>query len=163
MKLRNLLLPIIAVLAMFAGTAHADPYISFGFGGDPREPEDILGTSSTHELEIRAAFGNQFDGWRGEIEYTYLPSQKFDRDDSLIARGCYDFGGTLGMTPFACVGGGVALQGIDVEGALAEIAAGVSYPFTESVSGTATCFYQVNVNDFDDDSTSCTVGARFSF
>lgn len=163
MKLRNLLLPIFAVLAMLAGPAHADPYISFGFGGDPREPEDILGTSSTHELEIRAAFGYQFDGWRGEVEYTYLPSQKFDRDDSLIVMGYYDFGETLGATPFIGIGAGVALQGIDVEGGLAQAAIGFSVPFTDSVAGTATCFYQVNINDFDKDSQSCTVGARFSF
>lgn len=162
------LFPIMAALAgfLFLSPAHADPlYVSLGLGGDPTEIEDILGTSSITGLEIRGAVGWQFEAVnvRGEIQYTYLPSQKFDRDDSLFLMGYYDFGETLGATPFIGVGAGVALQGIDVEGGLGQVAAGVSYPFTESVSGTATCYYQVNINDFDNDSTSCTVGARFSF
>ena len=158
------LTPLVILAALlFATPASAEGwYGSLSAGGDPREIEDIIGTSSIHELEFRGAFGHQFESAHVEIEYTYLPSQEFDRDDSLIVMGYYDFGDSA-LKPFVGAGAGVALHGIDVEGGLGQLATGVSYGFTESVSATLTYSYRFELEGFDEAGQAVLVGMRFGF
>lgn len=155
---------IIALALLFAIPAYAgDWYGSLSTGGDQREIEDIIGSSSIHELEFRGALGYQFENWRGEIEYTYLPSQEFDRDDSLIVMGYYDFDNVGAVKPFIGLGAGVALHGIDIEGGLAQVATGVSYDLSEHITGTLTYSYRVEIDGFDEAGQAVLVGMRVAF
>ncbi len=163
MKTMFTLLATLLVALLLGAPAYADPYGTLTIGGDQRQIEDILGTSSIHELEVRGAFGYQFENWRGEIEYTYLPSRKGDRDDALIAMALYDFSEIGGFTPFLGIGAGVALEGIDIEGGLGQFSAGLSYPVTDNISAVTAYHYRVNLDGFEEDGQAVVFGARMAF
>jgi len=153
---------VIAIALLFATPAFAGEwYGSLSAGGDQREIEDIIGNNTA--LEIRGSIGQQFDGWRGEVEYTYLMSQKFNRDDALIFMGYKDFGETMGATPFVGLGAGVMLQGIDIEGGVGQFAAGLAYPVTENIDMTLTYAYRFELEGFDEAGQAVLIGARFAF
>ena len=151
-------------LAFLATPAHAsDWYGALSAGGDVREVEDIIGTASITALEVRGAVGYEFaEDWRGELEYTYLPSQKFDRDDALIAMVYRDFGDSA-FTPFFGIGAGVMLQGIEVEGGVGQIAGGVAYEITDRFDVTMTYAYRFDLEGFDEAGQAALIGFRVGF
>jgi opacity protein-like surface antigen len=162
MKTLTTLFAVIAALAvtMVAPAAYAaDWYGSLAVSADPHEWEDV---STTYT--IQGAVGMYFsDNLRGEIEYTYLPSQEFNRDDALFANAYYDFGPRLGITPFVLAGVGVGLQGIDIEQGLGQVGAGFSIPVSDHVAFTTTYQYRVGLRGLEEVGQAVLAGIQINF
>ena len=136
----------------------SDWYASASIGGDAREVQDFIGLGT----EIRGAVGYEFEPYRTELEYTYLPSQKYDRDDSLIFMVYRDFGDSA-FVPFLGVGAGVMLQGIAVEGGVGQAAAGVAYEITDNFDATLTYALRIDSGGLREVDHAALFGFRVGF
>ena len=126
MRLRNLLLPIIAALAMFAGAAHADGlYLEGRAGIDATALGDL--DNAFEDIDGILAVGYDTGGYRFEADYTVVNGG----DDTLAGMAWADFSPIVGLTPYIGAGLGMPVEDItdqDFDRAFYIVGAGAAYP-----------------------------------
>ena len=126
MKLRNLLLPIIAALALFIGTAHADGlYLEARAGIDATAIDDL--DNAFENVDGIFVVGYDTGGYRFEADYTFVNGG----DDTLAGMAWADFSPIVGLTPSIGAGLGMPVEDItdqDFDRAFYIVGAGAAYP-----------------------------------
>ena len=159
MKLRNLLLPIIAALALFAGAAHADGlYLEGRAGIDATAIDDL--DNVFDDVDGIVAIGYDTDGYRFEADYTVVNGG----DDTLAGMGWIDFSPIVGLTPYIGAGLGMPVEDItdqDFDHAFYIVGAGAAYPVGPvELTLTYTLSQEFDGNNEDQ---SVMAGVRFGF
>lgn len=159
MRLRNLLLPIIAALALFAGAAHADGlYLEARAGIDATAFDDL--DNAFEEVDGILAVGYDASGYRFEADYTVVNGD----DDTLAGMVWADFSPVIGLTPYIGAGLGMPVEDItdqDFDRAFYIVGAGAAYP-VGPVALTLTYTYSQEFDGNNEDQ-SIMGGVRFTF
>ena len=157
MKLRNLLLPIIAALALFIGTAHADGiYLEARAGIDATADLDNV----FEDVDGILVVGYDLGGYRLEADYTVVNGG----DDTLAGMAWADFSPIVGLTPSIGAGLGMPVEDMmdqDFDRAFYIVGAGAAYP-VGPVDLTLTYTYSQEFDGNNEDQ-SVMGGIRFSF